>query len=57
MSFKYQTVKVRVAGFVEAKVDEHNLDARLNDLGQQWWDLVTKSKFMMIVTRLSFNWS
>ena len=44
MSFEYQTVKVRVAEFVEAKVDEHNLDARLNALGQQGWDLVTSFK-------------
>jgi Domain of unknown function (DUF4177) len=41
MKWEYKTIKVPArGGFLGGKFNELNLDARLNELGEQRWELV-----------------
>ncbi|MBN1853603.1 MAG: DUF4177 domain-containing protein [Pirellulales bacterium] len=39
MKWEYKTVKLRAKGLMGGKVDESQLDAMMNDLGQEGWEL------------------
>jgi hypothetical protein len=39
MKWEYKTVKLAAAGWMGGKVDEVKLDAMMNDLGSQGWEL------------------
>lgn len=40
MKWEYKTIKLKAAGFMGGKVDEVKLDALMNELGGQGWELV-----------------
>jgi hypothetical protein len=39
MRWEYQTVKLKAKGFLSVKIDEVQMDAMLNDLGRDGWEL------------------
>ena len=39
MSWEYKTIKLRAKGFIGGKFDEVRLDAVMNDLGREGWEL------------------
>lgn len=39
MKWEYKTVKLKAKGFMGGKVDEVQLDAMMNDLGRDEWEL------------------
>ena len=39
MQWQYKTVKLRARGLLGGKVDEAQLDAMMNDLGRDRWEL------------------
>jgi hypothetical protein len=39
MKWEYKTIKLAATGFLGGKIDEAKLDALMNDLGSQGWDL------------------
>jgi hypothetical protein len=41
MNWEYRTIKLATSGFLGGKFDEHQLDACMNQLGSQGWELVT----------------
>ncbi len=42
MNWEYRTVKVpATGGFLGGKFDQETLEARLNELGEQRWEIVT----------------
>jgi hypothetical protein len=41
MKWEYRTVKLATSGFLGGKFDEKQLDAYMNQLGSQGWELVT----------------
>ncbi|MBU6401833.1 MAG: DUF4177 domain-containing protein [Verrucomicrobia bacterium] len=41
MTWEFKTCKVRTKGLLGGKFREEELDARLNELGQQGWELVS----------------
>lgn len=41
MRWEYRTVKLATSGFLGGKFDENQLDAYMNQLGSQGWELVT----------------
>jgi len=40
MKWEYKTLKLRATGLLGGKVDESQLDAMMNDLGCDGWELV-----------------
>lgn len=40
MNWEYKTIKLQATGFTGGKFDETRLDAMMNDLGSQGWELV-----------------
>ena len=40
MKWEYKTIKLAATGFVGGKIDELKLDAMMNDLGSQGWEMV-----------------
>jgi hypothetical protein len=40
MRWEYRTVKMPAKGVFGGKIDENELDVRLNELGEQGWELV-----------------
>lgn len=53
MMWEYKTIKIAAHGVFGGKVKEAELDARLNELGRQGWELVSafSSNTMNGVTR------
>ena len=41
MRFEYKTIKLATSGFLGGKFDASDLDAELNRLGDQGWELVS----------------
>lgn len=41
MKWEYKTLKLATTGWMGGKLDEVKLDAMLNDLGSQGWELVS----------------
>lgn len=39
MKWEYKTIKLRATGFAGGKFDETQLDAMMNDLGRDGWEL------------------
>ncbi|MCF7973178.1 MAG: DUF4177 domain-containing protein [Phycisphaerae bacterium] len=39
--WEYKTIKLAATGFLGGKFDESTLDAFMNDLGRQGWELVS----------------
>ena len=39
MKWEYKTIKVRVSGLFGAKLHEAGLDAMMNELGEEGWEL------------------
>lgn len=39
MIWEYKTVKLRTTGFIGGKLDETKLDATMNQLGREGWEL------------------
>jgi len=39
MTWEYQTIKLRAKGLLGGKTDEVQLDAMMNELGAQGWEL------------------
>ena len=47
--WEYKTVKFPASGgFLSGKVDERSINIRLNELGEQGWELVTTSTTNMV---------
>jgi len=40
MKWEYKTIKVDTKGFIGGKLDEANLDQKMNALGDDGWELV-----------------
>ena len=40
MKWEYKTVKLATTGLMGGKLDEASLDAMMNDLGREEWELV-----------------
>ncbi|WP_322905859.1 DUF4177 domain-containing protein [Paenibacillus campi] len=41
IQWEYKTVKLATGGFLGGKVDEHELESVLNNLGFEGWELVS----------------
>ena len=41
MKWEYKTIKLATTGFNGGKLDEHELDEYMNQLGEQGWELVS----------------
>jgi hypothetical protein len=41
MKWEYRTIKLGTRGVLGGKFDEHQLDAYMNQLGSEGWELVT----------------
>jgi hypothetical protein len=41
VKWEYMTLKIETTGWTGGKFDEFDLDARLNELGRQGWELAT----------------
>ncbi len=41
MKWEYKTIKLATTGFSGGKLDERRLDERMNELGEQGWELVS----------------
>lgn len=41
MNWEYRTIKLAAKGFLGGKFDEQQLDAYMNQLGSEGWELVT----------------
>ena len=41
MEWEYKTIKLATTGFNGGKLDEHELDKCMNQLGKQGWELVS----------------
>ena len=41
MNWEYKTIKLGASRFFGGKIDESDLDARMNRLGADGWELVT----------------
>jgi hypothetical protein len=39
MKWEYKTIKLEATGFMGGKIDEAQLDRRMNELGAQGWEL------------------
>ena len=39
MKWEYKTLKLKAKGFMGGKVDEEQLDAMMNELGRNGWEL------------------
>lgn len=41
MKWEYKAIKLETTGFAGGKLDEGNLEYRMNQLGEEGWELVT----------------
>ena len=39
MNWEYKTIKLEAKGFMGGKLDEKELDALMNELGEQGWEI------------------